>query len=404
MNSNLEKSQILIEHDRFKEAIELINAYLSENIDDGKAYTLLALALNNNQNYRDAQTAAEKAISLCPEDSAGFYVLSLVYLNCSYLDESKKNILEALRLDPDDADYCALAAAIEAKKLNWNKSEFFSRKGLENDPSHKESMISLALSLDAQGKKAEAEEVYIKLLSLYPEESSTHVSRGWNALKSSKINQASYHFNQALRIDPDNRYARSGLSHALKSCFWPYHKLLQLSIWLGAFKKYQFLLLTLVSYIVVGRLMAELNPPSIVLLLFLFIFPITTVFLVLISKPYTDLLLLMSKNGRKVLTDSEKSTVKMTVFLSFIAATSIFIGSYTIQRIGILFAVACLAYTVPISFLNSPDHSHKAVKNVCICFAIIGVLATFLYSIGVISEELYWLVMIVIIIISISFN
>jgi Tfp pilus assembly protein PilF len=70
-------------------------------------------------------------------------------------------------------------------------------------------------------------------LSQDPDNEMTHATFGWNLLEKGRHKEATKHFLEALRIEPDYSSARSGLKEALKSKVPPYRWLLQYSF-LGA--------------------------------------------------------------------------------------------------------------------------------------------------------------------------
>jgi tetratricopeptide (TPR) repeat protein len=71
-----------------------------------------------------------------------------------------------------------------------------------------------ALALQRLGRKQEAEAVIAQALMLGPNNDFTHTAQGWRLLQKHKPKAARDHFLEALRINPQNRWARSGLASA----------------------------------------------------------------------------------------------------------------------------------------------------------------------------------------------
>jgi tetratricopeptide (TPR) repeat protein len=70
-------------------------------------------------------------------------------------------------------------------------------------------------------------------LSEDPDNEHTHTTVGWNLLEKGRHKDATRHFMEALRIDPNYVNAKAGLKEALKSKVLPYKLMLKYGFWIN---------------------------------------------------------------------------------------------------------------------------------------------------------------------------
>ena len=112
----------------------------SNNKNTALEYALLSIYLNDAQ----AETAAQTAIQLNPNDGRGYGILGLVNCRQGNWLEAVKNLQKAVNLCPDQVWILANYAWSLGKTNNWGQAEVFVKKALEIDEN-----CSFALGIQA---------------------------------------------------------------------------------------------------------------------------------------------------------------------------------------------------------------------------------------------------------------
>lgn len=210
-----------------------------------------AISLVQVHRYEDAVAELHLVLAQDPEDDFAHYQLATTYLS---MPDSDKKALEAidgaLGIQPDDADYLATKAII-LNALNRHKEalvvvtnaiasdpgpyQWYARatvlmglrrwsdalaacvKALELEPDYDSALDLKNLILRVQGNLDSAEELTMEQLSRNAESPLALANAGWTQLQRGERDKAEELFRDALRLEPDNEYARSGLVEAFKS-------------------------------------------------------------------------------------------------------------------------------------------------------------------------------------------
>jgi hypothetical protein len=106
-------------------------------------------------------------------------------------------------------------------------------EGLALDPEHAGCTNLRAMALVKLGRTAEAGDTIDAALARVPETSATHANRGWTLLEQGKADAALGHFREALRLDPENEWARRGIVEALKAHNPVYAVMLRYFLWMS---------------------------------------------------------------------------------------------------------------------------------------------------------------------------
>jgi hypothetical protein len=107
-----------------------------------------------------------------------------------------------------------------------------SNEGLAIDGDNITCLNARSVALNKLKKTDAAIATMKNALAQDPDNEMTHATVGWNMLEKGKHKEATRHFLEALRIDPNYDTARAGLKEALKSKLPPYRWLLQYSFWI----------------------------------------------------------------------------------------------------------------------------------------------------------------------------
>jgi Flp pilus assembly protein TadD len=235
MNQHLHRAILLVQQSRHELAETELRQALALDPDEAQAHAWLALCLAKREAFADATTEAQQAIHLAPDFPFAYYALAHIYYARNRSVEARAAIQEAIRLDSSDADHFSLLAGIEVQEKHWSAALAAAEQGLELDPSHVGCTNFRAIALVKMGRRAEAGATIDAALAKNPENSTTHANQGWTCLESGNPQKALEHFKEALRLDPDNEWARQGIVEALKARNIIYAVMLKYFLWMSRF-------------------------------------------------------------------------------------------------------------------------------------------------------------------------
>jgi tetratricopeptide (TPR) repeat protein len=189
MDATLDRAWILMQSSRFDRSEQEIRKHLSENPDDARAHTMLAMCLFDLSRDDDAIESGKKAIELVPENPYPYWVLGCLYIRLQQLDSAEEYLLEAIELNPECPDYYASLSELywkrgSSRELTHEQNKEFLDKGvevartsLEIDPEHVNSILYLIRNLiQIQDNKYVPEMIHLaeELISLAPESAIVH--------------------------------------------------------------------------------------------------------------------------------------------------------------------------------------------------------------------------------------
>ena len=197
----------------FKQALaqEPSNAHLHFEL----AITYLEHA--DESHLKDALESINQAIGNDPEYEVSHAVKGLILIRLNRDKEARRCVEDAIALYPD----LPLAWLVKGQSYfstgEWVLAEEALREALAIDPDFDEAKNMLTIVLRAQGRVEEASVETSSVLSRNAEDPTAHANAGWAALQSGNRQQAEEHFKEALRLNPENEYAREGLREAYKA-------------------------------------------------------------------------------------------------------------------------------------------------------------------------------------------
>jgi tetratricopeptide (TPR) repeat protein len=232
-SSSLEAAFAFASNSDWARAVPAAREALAADPQNAHAHALLALALSNLEQPRDAVEAARRAVALDPELAFAHYVLGHALFDYDDVSGAERAAREALRLDPDAQSYSLLAQVL-ARRSQWQEALEAAERGLEIDPENTSCANLRALALSHLGRGGEAEAALRETLALDPDDARAHANRGWMLLRQGNPDQALESFRDALRLDPTSDWARSGIVEALKARKGVYRLFLYYSLWMGS--------------------------------------------------------------------------------------------------------------------------------------------------------------------------
>lgn len=234
MSAFLERGRLLYQRDYFSEAADQFRQALAQEPNDAEAKSWLALALLGLKEYAEATRLAQEAIHAAPDEELTHYALASVLRERNHLQEALSAIREAVRLAPWDVSNCALEAQIHLDLRDWKACLASAERGLEIDPENIGCNNLRSIALTRLGRKEDASAAMESVLARNPDNAVSHATQGWNHLHGGKIEPALEHFREAMRLNPNDEWARSGIVEAMKARNPFYALMLKYFLWMGS--------------------------------------------------------------------------------------------------------------------------------------------------------------------------
>lgn len=233
MDDHLYRAHLLIEQGRYKDAEIELGQKLSQSPNDPTIFALLSICKHEQGANQEAKDLIEKAISLAPDQP------NYIYLNGKYhLEDGKYDIAEelfknAILLEANDPDYYMALAAVKIRRRLWQEALDCANIGLNINPSHVGCLNIRSQALVKLDNKEAAYNTIQEALYYDPENSFTHSNVGWGLLEQGDHKKGLEHFKTALKLDPNNEWAKAGLVEALKAKYWIYRMFLRYAFWIS---------------------------------------------------------------------------------------------------------------------------------------------------------------------------
>jgi predicted O-linked N-acetylglucosamine transferase (SPINDLY family) len=173
-----------------------------------------ALALHAAGNLPGAEQAYRNVLLQDKKNYVAMEKLALICLMTGRLDEGKRHLESALKLNPNNPEsHYNLAAANKSLGL-WKDVVQCCRKTLQVGGTIPEVYLLLGEALNAQGQPEEAIATFKKALALRPGYSDAHNQMGMVLLSQGKIADAAASLEKAVKLNPGSGHAHYNLSSA----------------------------------------------------------------------------------------------------------------------------------------------------------------------------------------------
>ena len=237
MNQHLERALLLYQQSRHDLAETELRQALAAEPQDAYAHALLGLCLAHRESFQEATDEVRQAIHLAPDFSFAHFAHARVLYDRNRFAEALPAINEAIRLEPENADQFALLSNIQLQERRWRDALSAAEHGLQFDPEHVGCTNLRAMAMVKLGRRAEAGKTIDAALSKSPDNSLTHANQGWTLLEKGDPKKAAEHFREALRLNPQNEWARQGIVEALKARHFIYAWMLKYFLWMARFSR-----------------------------------------------------------------------------------------------------------------------------------------------------------------------
>lgn len=210
-----ELAQQLLQVRRPAQAEMVVRQHLSQHPQDAFAHVLLALALLHQQRFVEARTVIQESLTLDAEFSEAYYVLGAISNRSGNYQAAVETLQQALRLDPHNLKYLGLLAVALNNSHQPEAALRTALRGLTLDPTHVECLAQQLQALRKLGQTRDAWQVTQQLLQSYPQLASAHLFAGEAAVERQDFLEAERRFREALRLDPDDGWAKPRLLKVL---------------------------------------------------------------------------------------------------------------------------------------------------------------------------------------------
>jgi tetratricopeptide (TPR) repeat protein len=376
MNPNLQRALLLYQQSRFEMAEGELRQAIAAEPNDSYAHSLLALCLARREQFQAATDEARQAIGLQPDSPYAHYAHAVILYDRHRPAEALQAIQEAIRLDANDADYFSLLAAIHFGESRWQDALSAAEQGLQTNPEHIGCTNLRAMAMVKLGRRAEAGATIATALAKNPESAVTHANQGWTLLHQGEPKKALEHFREALRLDPENEWARHGIVEALKARHFIYAIMLKYFLWMSRFRRqaqWGIIVGAYVGYRLLG-IIAQSQPSLAPWILPLQIAYIVFALMTWMASPFFDLILRLNPFGRLVLT--REQTLGSTWFGLTLLCALLCFGVWLWKGGGwILGALMFGLLLIPVSSIYrcTPGTPRRIMAGLTVALAISGV-------------------------------
>lgn len=301
MTDHIERGSLLYDTRRFKLAEEEFRLALVQQPTDAYAHGMLGLTLAAQGRFDEAIKETKECITLEPDNAWNHYAISFVYYHWGRYKEALAGIEEAIRLNPHSATYFGMAAEIYLMRDDWKKALELAELGLEVSPTNVDCLNCRAIAFSKLGKNREAEQCVDLALAKDPENDVSHANKASILFRQGKPKESAEHYREALRLNPNSKWARDGILEALKARNPLYYPFAFITLKLSDMDRRASLIFALVLLFI---------PP---LRSLMFLFLITS----LAARKFFNLLLLLDPFGKRILSEDERmSTTCFGIWLA----------------------------------------------------------------------------------------
>ena len=400
MTYHFERGKILLQQGRLEDAEKEFKEDLADNPNNAFSLALLAECQIAKRDFVKAKLYSEKAVGLEPNVPFFLYVMARSYFYSQEIRRAREIIAEGMRLDPSDADFYLLRGNISFYESDWQAALEDAESGLSLDAESVELINLRAQALIQLKRKDEASATLDYALHKAPENSYAHANKGWVAIEKDNYDEAVTHFKEALRLSPNNVFAKEGLKEAIKGKNYLYRIVLKYFLWTNkmAQKAQWYFIIGIFLFYQLLIWVADKNPSIAMYLAPLILAYILFAFSSWIAKPISNLFLRLHPLAKHVLDDDEKlgsTLVGVFAVAGIISVLSFYLGEHMLKfengniyisnggELLFHFSLFFIFMLIPLGGLFNAPPKTKARKNLTIYvvgLALVGLIGAFTYQ------------------------
>lgn len=380
MRQHVLRANLLLQQERFPEAIEEVKKALADDPNESIALAILAEAQLATRQYKEGLESAQMAIRQDPSSSGMYSVLGKAQFFNKQMDEARKTLREGLRLDPRNTILFYWLGRVDWYEEKWEEALDSVERGLAIDPENVHLLNFRSQLLIKLRRTDEANETIDHALREAPENTASHSNKGWVAIHQDNYQEAVLHFKEALRLDPTNEFAKGGLKEAIKGKNLLYRGVLKYFLWMNQLQsKFQWGVI-IGLYILYRLLLNALEHfPILAPLLYpLIVAYILFAFSTWIAQPISNLCLRFHSLGKLALTDDERQASNWVAALLGVALL-LLVLFFTVDPTGVSLWLAIVfgLMMIPVSGIFYVPAGSKARRNLTIYALLLGACGIF---------------------------
>lgn len=404
LERTLYKAEHLLKQKRYKEAHTEVNSYLAADPESIPALMVLIQVYLGMDQHGNADTIADQLIQRDPTDPDILFLKALTQVQLGNRKVALKFLNSALAFDPLRAQAHGMIAGIHFQDADFEKALEAANAGLSIDPQNELCLNYRSMTLLRLDRKEEHVYADQQALKSNPMNPLTHASVGYSALQKGEYDKAKDHFREALRIDPENEYARQGMLNAIRATNLYYRFFLKYAFWMEGLKPQVRWAVVIIGYLLMRTLdsysgeMGAFKPVADLVVTLYMIFAIST----WIINPVANIFLRFHSFGKYVLKDEEVRVANLSAALlcvSIFGAAVLYIfdeNQLQWKNLGVYLLCAGIALTVVVSSIANCEleRSKRRLRTAGMVFAIAcGVLILSAFLLPVFALSLFnWLV------------
>ncbi len=167
-NEQYQKAKFYLQVKKYEQGLKYIKALLTESPSDDMLYAFFASNYQGLRNFRKAENAISKAISLHPSEYSHFKMVSKIQLLMHKPEKVKTFLRTDIELNPLDPDLFAYQSFVYTTKHDFSKALEFADNGLKIDPTNVECLKAKALTLSFLKRDKKAKNITNSLLEDNP--------------------------------------------------------------------------------------------------------------------------------------------------------------------------------------------------------------------------------------------
>lgn len=346
-----ERAWLLIQQGRWELARDELHRVLGAAADDPAAHSMLAIVHSEMDEPREAIVEAERGVRGAPDAPFAHYTHAYSLAGADRDEDAEAAIGQAMALDPHDPDYKVFAGRMRLRARDWARALALAEEALAVDPEHVGGINLRAYALTKLGRPVEASAAVASALARDPNDARSHANMGWTLLERGEHRRALEHFREALRLRPDDAWAREGIVAALRSRHLVYRLMLRYFLWMSRLSNGAQWGIIIGGYVAFRIVMAvkDENPG-----LAPYLWPLLGVYLAFVYLTWTadalfDLALRLHPFGRLVLTRDEIRASNVVGSLLLVAAGTGAAFAFTGAEPLLVTAFACATLPIPVS-------------------------------------------------------
>ena len=220
----------LIADARFADALQLLDDGLLEGPGDPWLSGMRALLLLETGDLTGALTASATAVQQAPVAAFAHWTRGVVLLRANILPGAQRAAERAVTLDPEESDTHLLLARVYLQTSHWE----LARMAIADADSHgaeEEELLPLRAAIAAgRGLEERARDTWRVFAMKFPANALARTGHAWTLLEAGDVQGAHEEFQQARELDPTNPWTQEGLV-ITKTKLLPVHRRWTAAVW-----------------------------------------------------------------------------------------------------------------------------------------------------------------------------